>query len=79
MTMVTMGIVVIAIAFIALGFRKKPGGTRNEMQWSRITSYNVCYTKLLRVCLQITSGSGELTLLEAALGSTGEIRTFPAD
>jgi len=33
MTIVTMGIVVIAIAFIALGFRKKPGGTRNEMQW----------------------------------------------
>jgi len=33
MTLVTMGIVVILIAFIALGFRKKTDGGRNEMHW----------------------------------------------
>jgi len=33
MTLVTMGIVVIVIAFIALGFRRKPDGTRNQLHW----------------------------------------------
>jgi regulator of protease activity HflC (stomatin/prohibitin superfamily) len=28
-----MGIILILIAFIALGFRRKPNGTRNEIQW----------------------------------------------
>ena len=47
---------------------QKPEGERRTSSWSRITSYNVCYTKLLRVGAE-DHGDGRFVDADAGQGA----------